>query len=378
VESFGAAVRRLLQNVGMSQVELAERVHISAPQLSRLLNGHRGLASDVAQAIDDALDAQGALVTLARAEHPRLPDAGSDRPLDQTDAYHIREDVARLVGLDTRHGSTGLLPVAQHILDPTMTRLARVGATEGARSEVYAAVADLAAVTSWIAADALRYDVAEPVALRGLMLAEISGDPRLKEFLLSHLAMVAEHRGRRAESLAYADRGLHAQPSLLRVQAMFRLRRARALGGAGVTDEALLEWERARQLIDTAAERAEWDSATYWLGDAEMSIHRSLILGAGGRNGEAVEWAHQSVAQLLAHQGRDRELLHVLLLEALLSAHQWGEATTLVERFLAWPSGVMSARVPESLHRSTEIAQVQRAPHDLRDATRAAFAAASR
>jgi transcriptional regulator with XRE-family HTH domain len=348
--SFGQCMRDLMAERGLSQAELARRVPLSAAHLSRLATDARRPTPELAARIDTLLGADGRLAALAAQPTPPQPSTLL-RPLDEGDAGRIRADVARLVALDTQHGSAGLLPVAQRAFRAAADRLSRAGATAGATADVHAAAADLAALVAWVAADDVRHDVSRQVALEGLALADIAGDRRLHEFLVSHLSMVAEHAGRPAEALAFADRGLGEGPSLLRVRAMFRMRRARALGQLGATDEGLLEWELARQMLEDASERAEEDKVTYWLHDSELAIHRAVILAEGGRAREAVEWSRQGVDLLPDAQGRDQALFRAMHLEDLVRARAWRDAEAVAQELAVWPGGHGSARVPAILRR---------------------------
>lgn len=87
INSFAAAVHRLLRARGMSQGDLAVRTGYSASYLSKVLHGRRRLQPSVAREIDKALDADGELVQLALAQtvgetapaRPmQLPPAGAD------------------------------------------------------------------------------------------------------------------------------------------------------------------------------------------------------------------------------------------------------------------------------------------------------------
>ncbi|MGW0521879.1 tetratricopeptide repeat protein [Crossiella sp. NPDC003009] len=72
---FGSELRRRRQECGLSQAALADAVRISTSYLSKIENGRSAATTQVIQACDDALGAEGALAVLA----PCRPTPGSPR-----------------------------------------------------------------------------------------------------------------------------------------------------------------------------------------------------------------------------------------------------------------------------------------------------------
>lgn len=374
MSGFACEMKRRMHDLGVTQAEIAAGVPLSQAHVSRLVNGLREPTPQLAARIDDVLGAGGELAKLAvRPEPPAQPTSGLLRPLDAEAAARIRADVGHLVALDTAHGSTGLLDVAVRSFRSATDRLARAGTSTLDRSDVYSATADLGALVAWVAADAVEHDLSRRAALEALAFADVAGDLRLHEFAVSHLSMVAEHAGRAGEALAFADRGLAEHPRSRRVQAMFRVRRARALGLLGATDEALGEWEQARRLLADASERPD-DGVTYWLHKGEQAIHRAVVLTHGGRAKEAVEWSRQGVDLLPAGQGRDQVLFRAMHLEVLVRAHAWRDAEHAATDLAAQVGDAGSARVPRILRAVQGLVEGRgsRAPRGLRDAVREA------
>lgn len=364
---------------GLSQAGLALLVPLSEAHVSRLVNGRREPTPELARRIDTLLDAGGELAALAEpVRTPARPASPLLRPMDDGDAERIRSDVGHLVALDTAHGSTGLVRMALHTFRSVSDRLGRAGAVPAYQADLFSAAADLAALVAWVAADDVQHDLSRAVALEALALADLAGDLRLREFALSHLSMVAEHAGRGAEALAYADRALAENPRSRRVQAMFRVRRARALGRLGGTDRALGEWEQAGRLLADAAEHPD-DGVTYWLHAAELAVHRAVILAEGGRAGEAVDWSRRGVDLLPPGQGRDQVLFRVMHLEVLVRARAWRAAADAVAELHGLVSAAGSARVPAVLRTVDGLLEGpgSRASRTLRDGVRALLAEAA-
>lgn len=375
---FARELARLRSLHGYSLRTLARRAWCSGQLISYLEHGERRPSARTAELLDEALDAGGTLAALAADSAPAVdlplwtpamtPEPGA--PLGEDDIAGIRATVTHLVGLDTALGSDGLMDVAARAFRTASDRLAAHG-TRGDPADMRSAVADLGIAASWIAADAVQHQAARQIGMEALLLAELAGDDHLRRFLLSHLSMLGEHAGRGTEALAFAERAL-AEELPVRVRAMFSVRKARALGKLGAGDEAVAAWEHARHLLEVGPD----DSAglTYWLHDAEMAVHRAVILADTGRAAEAIEWGQRSIDMLPAAQGRDAVLFRAMLLHDAARAQAWPEVEAAAAELLAAPAA-RSARVPASLRAA--LACCGRAPARTRDAVRAALAALS-
>lgn len=70
--TFGATLRRLRRDRGLSLRELAQRAHVGKSTLSDLENGRCTPSEATARALDQALGADGALTTLVQPTDHRL------------------------------------------------------------------------------------------------------------------------------------------------------------------------------------------------------------------------------------------------------------------------------------------------------------------
>lgn len=351
---------------GLSFSRLAAAAGVNGGYLNRLANGRRTAPSEpFARAIGKALGAEDELVELARREHAP-PAVVTPKPMGEGDVANVRATIGHLVGLDTLQGSTGLTPLAIRSFRKAADRLAVVGGS----ADVRAAVADLGAAAAWITADDVQRNQSRTLALEALALADLAGDTRLHRFLLSHLSMVAEHGGRYAEALAYADRLATEQHDNPRVAAMVQVRRARALSGLGAHSDAVKAWDHATDLLTRTPSTD--DGLTYWIHDAEMAIHRAVIATRAGDR-EAVEWAQRGVEWLPAGQGRDQVLFRAMLLHDAVAARAWSEVPVVAAELVDLAGMAGSARVPELLGQVWRSVQVQRVPAAVRDAVKAAL-----
>lgn len=368
--AFSAELERLRSAHGYSYASLARRASYSKAYVYELARGKRP-SRDVAERLDAALGAGGALLALAFPPAPDLPlwtpamtpEPGA--PLGDTDLAAMRATLTSLIDLDTTLGSDGIVDVAQRAYRTAADRLA----LHGGGPDLRAAVADLGICASWIAGDAMQLDAARQISAEAMLHADLAGDARLRRFLLSQLSMLGEWSGRGGEALAYADRALAEDPTDPRVRAMFSVRRARALGKLGNPSAALDAWRHAERLL--AAGPDDTTGLTYWLHDAEMAIHRAVIHTDAGQT-EALEWAHRGITLLPPHQGRDAVLLRAMLLEQAARLGAWTDVETAAAQLLtAGPA--RSGRVPALLR--TALASCRPAPARVRDAVRAALTA---
>lgn len=366
---FASELHRLRSERGLSYRALAAAAFCSSSYVEDLEKHHKTSPKlAVVRALDDALDADGALIALAEStrDGEREISAPRPRPFDGTDAAKARATTEHLVALDTLQGSAGLSPVAVRAFRNAADRLAVAGGTPEARS----AVADLGAAAAWITADDAKRDQSRTLALEALAVADMANDARLHRFLLSHLSMVSEHGGRFGDALAYAERLQHENIGDPRVRAMIDVRRARALSGLGAHTEALDAWDRAEHLLTETP--YEQDGLTYWIHESEMAIHKAVILTRSGDR-TAVDWAHRGVEWLPGEQGRDQVLFRAMLLHDAVAAKSWHEVPTVVEDLLRYSGDTRSARVPEEIGCARQLVTRGRAPQRVRDAVRAAF-----
>lgn len=362
---FAERVTELKKARGLSYRQLRQAAGVDHTYLSRLAKGEATRPSEqIARAIGRALGAEDELVELARREHAP-PLSGRLQPLGEDDAAAARATLTHLVGLDTLQGSDGLTPLAIRSFRAAADRLAVVGGTADARS----AIADLGAAAAWVTADAVERDTSRAIALEALAQAEMAGDTRMRRFLISHLSMVSEHAGRYGDALGWADRALADNPLDPRVRAMFSIRRARALSGLGAASEAINEWDLAEHLLTETP--SSDDGLTYWIHDAEMAIHKAVILTRAGDR-DAVDWARRGVAWLPGGQGRDQVLFRAMLLSDAVAAHAWKDVPALAEDLMRHASAGRTARVPELLEKVWRSVSTRRVPGPARDAVRAA------
>lgn len=367
MSAFSETLRRLRSDRGLSLAALGKAVSYSGGYIWDLERGRRRPHPELAAALDVALHAGGALV--AAYEQPVPGVLTGDHPLTADDAVQLHATIDHLVSLDTAHGSAGLDGIAARAFRQAQQRAATTGVAPAAAADVHAAVAELGEVAAWIAYDAEEQASSRELATEALLLARLAGDKHLERFILSHVAMQSVYTGRFGEALAIADRVLAEEPVSRRVEGMFRLRRARALGGLGAGTEALAEMATARALLaeGRATDDPDW---TWWLHDAELAVHEARLRAALGDQRGAAEWSQRAVEVLPARQGRDGALYRAWLLRDLVAARAWRPAEQVAAELVDRAGAAVSARVPNILRATLEAVRRPevRAPRWVRDA----------
>jgi transcriptional regulator with XRE-family HTH domain len=367
-------MKRRIALARITQAALAATLFTDKAHVSRLANGVVHPTPEMADRIDNALNAAGELSALAGQRTAAAP-ADLRRPMDDTDIGRLHDTVQQLVSLDTMHGSEGLHTVAARAFRNAHRQLATAGAAPGTASDLHAAIAEVGEVAAWLAYDSEHQQESRQVATEALLVAQLAGDRSMERFLLSHLSMQAVYLGRGAEGLQIADRVLAEAPKSGRVVGMLRVRRARALGELGDRTEALAELERARG--ELAGGIGPNDPAwTWWLHEAELAVHEARLLAATDDGRGAVRASQLAVAALPDRQGRDQALYRAWLLHDLVNVRGWRDAERVAEDLMAKAPVVGSARVPKILRGAVRAAERGRAPRWAVEAIRAAEEAA--
>ncbi|GIE75790.1 hypothetical protein Aph02nite_17400 [Actinoplanes philippinensis] len=382
---FAAKLRELRDARGLSVRQLADRAYISKSYIGMLERGTRPPTSQIAQRLDDTLEAHGQLVGMVDSAKP-APPAVADlngksavdlaEPMGANDIEHLHETVRHLVALDTAHGSAGLHITALAAFNANRDRLARVGARNPDHADVHAAVAEVGEVAAWLAYDSDQQEDSRRAATEALLIAQRAGDTSMARFLSSHLSMQATYLGQGAEGLAIADQVIAEQPRSKRVVGLMRVRRARALARLGDGQRALAEFNLARRELSggIGPDDPGW---TWWLHTAELAVHESRIRSLAGDGPGAVAWSEQAVQALPARQGRDQVLYRAWLISDLVDVHGWREVDDVVGQLLDTAAAGSSARVPRILRAASRRASRASAPSWLVDSLHDAVEASS-
>lgn len=326
---FGARLRRMRLERGMSLSELARRTYFSKGYLSRIENGSRLPSAALVRQCDGALGAGGELIALlersrptAVVEHESVRQDGNwvlgmdehgsmwFQPMDRRQVLatgaasllavrvtgerrtrHGRDAAAafgsmftELRRLGQRTGPRVMLPTLV-VQTRTLTGLAR-DATGATRRELSILASRYAEYAGWMAQESGQDRAALWWTDTAVELAAAAGDHELSAYSLVRRALLALYAGDAAETVALAQRAQAHQAAGERVRGLAALREAQGHALAGDGTSALHALDRAEALLDrTADDRPRLGS---WTVANPVSLARAWCLHDLGRGGEAL------------------------------------------------------------------------------------------
>lgn len=288
--SFGDSVRTALQGQGLSIRAAARKLNYDHAYLSRVLNNRQAPSPQLAQALDDLLNAEGALTALAAT----LDDDARDRVrrvlecagrLDAQTVKSLSDVLAAERRLDDTLGPRALLPGTEREAE-TVRRLLR-DARGPHRQALADVVAEWVQFEGWLHASAR--DDAQAVTLldEALDLADVAGSPTLAAQALNFRGYIARQQQRptavaRWFTAAYNTPGAHpAQRMGDAAQA------AQGLADLGDLDQARRMLSEAANLADAA--RDQPPGTAYWLTPTFQRLNLGLAHIGLGEHRQAAE-----------------------------------------------------------------------------------------
>ncbi|MEV8365504.1 helix-turn-helix domain-containing protein [Streptomyces niveus] len=342
--TFGSALRRARLEAGMTLIQLADRVHYSKGQLSKVERGHKPPAPELARLCDAALEAGGRLNAVV-TDKPRADVAASDSSGDQVattsygDAPPARRQVltagaASVFGTALPHhrpstetAADGTLLDASRTLFDQFRRLGQTappGAVLPALGEQTRALRALAArsgsrtgngllilcaryaeFAGWMAQEAGQEQAALRWTEHAVELAQATGDSALASYALVRRGLISYYRGDASGTIALAQ-GVRSRRLPSRVLGLAAQREAQGHALAGDYNACRRKLDHARGLL---AEDVANGSAPV-LGTTNLSDPVSMITGWClldlGRPRQAARVFDQEMARIPAHALRTR------------------------------------------------------------------------
>ncbi len=352
--TFGATLRRLRRDRGLSLRELAQRAHVGKSTLSDLENGRCTPSEATARALDQALGADGALTTLVQpTDHRLAPVPVPARPMSRDDVDALRDTIGHLVALDTAIGAEGIYPTAHRAFRAAVDALTAGAYQPTVERDLQAVVGELGEVAGWLAFDAGHPGDMRTLTLEALHITRLAGDRSMELLELANLAMLDVQVGRGREALLIARYALD-QPLPPRLQGLFRLRRARALAVLGQQSDALRELEYARGLILDGARDSD-PAWAWWLDHAEIAWHEAYVHRDLGDRGRAADLLQHVLTSYPARKRRGRVISLACLLTDLVAVAAWRDAEQVMGEVIGWYSQISSPRTDQMLQETVSV-----------------------
>ncbi|RKS76237.1 hypothetical protein BZB76_1588 [Actinomadura pelletieri DSM 43383] len=342
--------------------------------LSKVASDQKRPSAELAERLDQLLQANGTLAALRPTDperHPEVLDltgvhmpAATGPPADADFVTEVRRTSQSLVRLDTVHGGDDVLPLALRAFRAVNHRLGSGSYRPAVERDLIAAAGEAAEVAAWLAYDADRQDVSRQIIHEALMLSRQAGDSDMELFELTHLAMQSVHLHRPTEALRLTT-GLLNDGLPPRAAALLNIRRGRALAQLGHKADAMAALAQSRSvLLDGSGRRdAAW---TWWITDSEVLWHTGMARAELGEWGAAVPLLREA-AELRGRFPRARynDLTH--LLNALVHVGDWAEAEPVLREISGDAGAVGSGRTTNLLRRVTDRIMRADAPSALND-----------
>lgn len=289
-------------------------------------------------------------------------DAGAE-PVGDGFVERLRGEIGALVRLDQQRGGTAAAPVVLRAYRRARHRVERGGIRPGRLRDVHSALAELAEVAGWSLADSADHRLAERVNARALGHARLAGDRDLELFVQQNRAMLAEWTGRPRQSVAIATNALERGLSP-RLEALFRLRLARANALLGRDTEARKHLARARGLHAEGV-RDDDPPWSWWVNEAQLRWFEGAVALDLGRPAESVEAFEQATAT--ASEPRMDHLCRTWALYAHAVNGSWEDVDRLFRELVPHVAEFHSALARSRLAATLDVLAGHRPPSTVRD-----------
>lgn len=277
----------------------------------------------------------------------------------------VRRVSRTLVELDSRVGGPAVGRRAARQGHRAWRRLRP--ARPGTGRELRAVAAELMQVVGWIAFDAERQRDAALFHRRAVRLARLAGDTGTELFALINTSMQQAHTGRPDLAFRTASGLLESRRLTPRVEAMVRIRAARALSLAGRDGESRYQFRRARSLLsEPGAAEPAW---AWWIDEAELDGHEGAARIELADRRAAVPLLEAAAGSDLSDAPQCRSLFPARLLLCYLELGAWSDASRVAEAMAPGRAGgTGSVRTARVLRRAALVARHRsRAPGSLVD-----------
>jgi DNA-binding XRE family transcriptional regulator len=391
---FGAALRRLRLDAGLSLSDLARHVHYSKSHLSKIETGQRWPSPDLARRCDAALEADGALAALAptattdaqslpagptddqwvisvdgsgrggfgAVTHRDSPRMGSISPLTwalppaigaghrgSSEISSFRSMFGEMRRVGHAMAPATLLPVL--IAQTHALRLLATTRRAPTRAEALFLASRFAEYTGWLAQEAGDDHGALWWTDRAVEFAAASGDHELASYALVRRGLVAMYRYDARETIAVAKQAQTARCSP-RIRGLAALREAQGHALAGDYRRCKRALDEGAVLLDSASGAEDGQPV---LGTTTVVNPVAMVTGWClhdlGRPRQAIELLERELVLAPEHAHRTRARIGVRYALALVAAGELEHGCTVVDGILDAITLVDSATVRVDLRR---------------------------
>ncbi|MGW5673988.1 helix-turn-helix domain-containing protein [Streptomyces sp. NPDC003860] len=380
---FGAELRRLRQDAGITLQELATAMNYSKGHLSKIERGGKRPPPALARRCDAYFEAQGALRRIAEAQDGGAGRGSTASTMGRRDV--IATGMGSLIGIGIAVGDTSpnndgdmvvpglkvfqdqfrlMRQLGQNtppaaLLHPlraqasTITALAARSAGR-TRTDLLVMAARFAEYTGWMAQEAGDEASALQWTADAVELADAGGDRHLADYALVRRALVTFYNGAARETIALAQQ---AQRGSLprRIRGLAAQREAQGHALAGHEKSCLRALERARRLLSASAEDGAQDPGAPVLGPTNLVDPVSMVTGWClydlGRPGKAAEALDRECRRIAPDAMRTRMRYGVRRALAHAASGEPEHACDLARELLAFTDLVPSATVLADVRR---------------------------
>nr|WP_225993938.1 helix-turn-helix domain-containing protein [Actinomadura rudentiformis] len=404
--SFGAELRRMRMEAGLSLAQLGELLHYSKGHLSKIENGSKSPSPELArmsadercgtQLSDAALSAKGSLLSLApvQSSETQLPEAHSDddevwlmnlsdsgtswfHPVDRREALAMttssllgfglsaqglsataREPTALEVfrGLFDQFRSLGQTASPGAVLPPVIAQIHVLRglssrAPAGLRDEFLVLGARFAEYAGWMAQESGNDQAALWWTEKAVQMAAAGNDRDLAAYALVRRALVTLYREDATQTVRLARQAQVSPETPRRILGLAAQREAQGHALAGDHKACMESLERARDLLDDASEAGHGPA----LGSVNLPDPVATVTGwclyELGRPKDASEILDAEVARISPRALRSRARFGTRRALAHAAAGQIEHACALTGELLPITEVVSSATIATDLRR---------------------------
>lgn len=287
---FADLLRTLRADAGLSLADLGAAAHVARGYIHHLEHGRRWPSRTFVQALDRALDAEGALLdTWAAADgrthgpQPASPDdqerlalaAHNPRRVDEATVSALGDVLAATRRLEDSTGSTAVLPGVRHHL--ALARELLTDARPPVRDRVGALTGELHQYLGWLLTETGHPERASAELDAALAIGVELDDPDLTSLALTYKGTLAWIRGDAHEVIALSRAAGRDGRVFVTQHAFAAYQHARGWAMAGDATEMDRALRRAADLADTViARQAEAPDGMYWHGAGFFTMQRGL------------------------------------------------------------------------------------------------------